>query len=1076
MRPIARTGYNLGDAEPPFGASRRPLDSTGPTGIAGSQGEGPVPHAPTQAPRTPFGPWLLALALIAPPAQGQGPGPARPLPEGLNFANGLYRNRQYGLAAEEYERFLGAKGVAEIDAADAWFGLGNARLWLGKYQEARQAFEAFVKLAPDHPSAATGRYRVGETSYVLNDLPEARRSLEAYVAGGSGERRYLQPAWTHLGDIATRMDHLPAARRAYESALAGDPQGSLPNRARLGLGRTLSALGEPDEAVRVLKDLAAKGGAEWADKAWLLAGQAEASAGRWAGAVAASEALEAASPRSPLVPQSRIDRAEALAKLGRLDEAEALLRPIADDGSRPLAPRAADALGALLLAAKKPADALAVVEAALARPGGGSTPAAPGLRYRAAEATQALGRLDDARRRFAALAEGDPKAPWADDAQLRAAALALDAKDLDAARRLAGPFASRFPDSPLKADARLIDARAALASGRPKEAIESLDGPMAADRPRPDVAQAAAYTLALAYGKDGQPEKASAVLDRLAQGGASGGVGADARFLLGQGAFDAGRHAEAIAALEKYLADKPGGDVADAALARIALAHAALGQGDEADAALARLASGFPKSPALPSTRLNLAESALGVKQFERASGLFRQASEGLAPPLKGRALSGLGWSLLQGGKPEDAAAAFAALIEASPDDPLALDAAVGRARALAEAKQPEGAMAALASVVAKSPKAPQAGPAALALARLQVEAKQFDAAAKTYALLTVPGAPDPGERPDVVLAEWAWALGDAGQGADADATFARLLRDYPDSPKAADARLNLAESAYAARQFDRVAELLGPVVAPASAARPALIQSALYRLGRTEAERGDWAGALATFNRLLADAPDGPFRREGRFWKAEAASRSGDPKGAEADFAALIAEDPGPDDPKGLVATAKGRRVQCLVQLGRWADALTAADAFKADEPSDPLGPEVEYGRGRALQGLARFDEAREAFDRAIEGRKGSELAARSQLMRGETYFHQEDYREALREFYKVFIQYNAPEWQAVALLEAGKVHEKLGQWREAADAYEKLRARFPADRNADEAGKRLEAARRRAARPEPADAPARR
>ena len=87
---------------------------------------------------------------------------------------------------------------------------------------------------------------------------------------------------------------------------------------------------------------------------------------------------------------------------------------------------------------------------------------------------------------------------------------------------------------------------------------------------------------------------------------------------------------------------------------------------------------------------------------------------------------------------------------------------------------------------------------------------------------------------------------------------------------------------------------------------------------------------------------------------------------------------------------------------------------------------------------------------------------------MRGETFFHQEQYREALRDFYRVVIQYNAPQWQAAALLEAGKVHEKLNQWREAVETYEKLRAQFPQDRNVAEAGRRLE-------RPEPGGDPRR-
>lgn len=87
---------------------------------------------------------------------------------------------------------------------------------------------------------------------------------------------------------------------------------------------------------------------------------------------------------------------------------------------------------------------------------------------------------------------------------------------------------------------------------------------------------------------------------------------------------------------------------------------------------------------------------------------------------------------------------------------------------------------------------------------------------------------------------------------------------------------------------------------------------------------------------------------------------------------------------------------------------------------------------------------------------------------MKGETYFHQQQYRDALREYYRVIIQYNAPEWQSTARLEAGKVHEKLGQWKEAAESYESLiNAQFPGDRNVEEATRRLEAARARIARP---------
>lgn len=1026
-------------------------------------------------PRRRLAPFFLIMTVwlgLAPATRGQSADPPRKLPEPLNFANSLYRNRRFDLAAEEYQKFLKADPrPSPLDAADAWFGLSNARLFLGEYKEARQAFEEFVQFAPSHPNAPTGRYRIGEIAYILGDLPAARKALDGYVeeaqgpGGATGERRYLQAAWSRLGDVDFGLNDLPAARKAYENSLAGDPKGSLANRARLGLGRVLAAQAEPEPALRVLRDLAAKGGVEWADKAWIEVGKLESGLGRWKEAVEAFESLEKATPRSPLLGEARVERAEALAKIDRPEEAEAALRLVADDPSQALAAQAAEALGASLLARGKAADALAALDQAASRYS--ATPSASNLRYRAAEAALALGKLNDARGRFLKLATDDPKAPSADDALLRATAMTLDAKDASTTRRLATLFGSMFPDSPLRADARLLDARAALALNQPKDAIRILEASLAEDKPGPELVQAASYYLGLAYQKDGQPEKAAEILAKVA--GTPAPAAADAQYLLGQTDFDAGRFEQAIPPLERYLAEKPKGEVADHALARVAQAKAQLGRFDEAAAALARLAEGFPDSPTLPPTRARLAEAALRAKDHDRAAALFRLASESGDPAQKARARSGLGWSLLGGGHPAEAAAAFATLIESSPDDPLAPEAALARGYALDRAKQPEAAISAYALALKNYPKAPQAGPAALALARLQVEAGKAEEASKTFGLVLSDYPTTAGEPLDAVLAEQGWALIDAGKPVEADAAFDRLLKEFPESLKGADARYNLAVSAFASKDFVKVLGLLGPVVAEGSKARADLVRSSLNLFGRAQAGANDRGGASATFARLIADDGEGAdaFRREARFWKAEVAFKAGDAAQAEPEFAALAAEPARETDFKGLAPTAKARRIQCLAQLGRWDETLTTADAFLASDRDDPLAPEVDYARGRACQGLARFVEARDSFDRVISARKGGELAARAQLMKGETYFHQQQYKEALRDYYRVILQYDAPEWQAIALLEAGKVHEKLGQWKEAAESYEKLRARFPADRNAEVAGHRLEAARSRIAGP---------
>jgi TolA-binding protein len=1009
-----------------------------------------------------LGLWIVSAAgaawAQAPTAPQAG---ARRVPDALNFANGLYRDRRYDLAADEYRAFL-KTAPPGLDADDARFGLGNALLFLGRYKEARPAFEAFLKDAPaNHPNVGTATFRVGETAYLLGDLAAARQALEAFVAANAGHR-YEETAWSHLAGVYYRLEDLPRSRQAYQKVIS-TPGARLADRARLGLGSVLFAQGEADASVKVFSELAEKGGPEWSDRARFELGRVEAASGRFDKAVAAFEALEAATPKSSLVPEARLRRAEALGRIDRRDEAEALLRPLVGAPSPGIAAQAADALGGSLLARGKAAEALAVFDDGATRFAAG--PGGPPLRFHAAEAALALGKVDDARARFLKAAESGPDDPLADDALLRAAAIALDTRDLAAAKELARSIPIKFPSTDRRADARLIEARASLGENDPKEAIRLLNLALGDDKPGPAVAQAARYYLGLAYRADGQSAKATEILDALAKT-PSAPAATDAQFMLGQGHVEAGRFAEAIPPLEKYLAGKPKGDVADFAMAHIAHAQLELGRRDDALATMEALATRFPGSKALPTTRLRLAEAMLEAKAYDRAAGLFRLASEGADPAVKARALSGLGWSLIRSGKPGEAVVAFESLINEMPDDPLAPDAALALARALEADKKVAPAIAAYELVVLRYGKAEVAGAAALARARLLVEAKKPAEAAEAFA--KVEAEYPKAEAPDVLLAERGWALVDAEKTAEADAVFSRLLKEFPDSPRADDARFNLAESAFVARRYDKVAPLVAPVVAEGSKAKPLLVQSSLYRLGRAQAELKDWKGAGETFERLARDFPEGSYRREAAFWKSEAAFQAGDAKSAESGFAALLSQPAEPADPEGLARTARRRRAQALVQLEKWKDALDAADSYAADKSGtpgpDPHDADVDYARGRALQGLARFDDARAAFAKVIEARKGSELAARSQFMRGETYFHQKEYREALREFLKVDYLYDAPAWQAGALLEAGKVHEQLGQWAEAAETYERLRTRFPSDPNASKAQARLDAVRKRA------------
>ncbi len=105
-------------------------------------------------------------------------------------------------------------------------------------------------------------------------------------------------------------------------------------------------------------------------------------------------------------------------------------------------------------------------------------------------------------------------------------------------------------------------------------------------------------------------------------------------------------------------------------------------------------------------------------------------------------------------------------------------------------------------------------------------------------------------------------------------------------------------------------------------------------------------------------------------------------------------------------------------------------------------------------------FDEARNAFTRVVHSAAGgkTETAAMAQWMIGDSYFQQENYASALREYMRVEILYPYPHWQAAALLQAGKCYEKLGQSREAAELYARMMEKYPQTEFTADASQRLQ------------------
>ena len=157
----------------------------------------------------------------------------------------------------------------------------------------------------------------------------------------------------------------------------------------------------------------------------------------------------------------------------------------------------------------------------------------------------------------------------------------------------------------------------------------------------------------------------------------------------------------------------------------------------------------------------------------------------------------------------------------------------------------------------------------------------------------------------------------------------------------------------------------------------------------------------------------------------------------------------------------------QSLFQQREWDAAHAIASTIEAEYPDFQQQYEVDYLIGRCLSSRAEFESARDAYRQVIRSPKGNktETAADAHLMIAESYYHQQNYAAALREYLAVEILYDYPTRRAAALLQAAKCHELVGQWNAAADLYTRMLKTYPDSAYTLEATERLRTAGQRTA-----------
>jgi TolA-binding protein len=568
-------------------------------------------------------------------------------------------------------------------------------------------------------------------------------------------------------------------------------------------------------------------------------------------------------------------------------------------------------------------------------------------------------------------------------------------------------------DAPLGTEAAYWLALAQKSEDRHQAALDTLQGiKLEADH---RLAPAVAFHLADALAKTGRADEAGREFGRLVQHFPNSPWADDALVGVLHIAVERKEHAQAIRLADELTAKFPSGPhVAQAALAKgqalaalekpaeatailqpllensgsdaevrtraaasLAVCQARLGRFDAARKTLAVFGEATSQNALFAETTNQVAELALKSGQTSLAQELFARTAADRSAGTASRAQSGLAWSHFQAGRWNEAAEAFAKVLETDPRGPRAAEAALLRGRALEHLEQFEPALEMYRVVIDEHPDSSRVAEALWLSGRLDEQLGRTDDARRSYAQLIERHADF--AQLDAALYRYAWLLRPADP-AEAGKIFSRLKAEFPKSQFAPDATLRLAEHAFDAQKFAEVETLLTELAGPAVPAETR--REALYLSGRLEMARGRWSAAAAPLEKLIAESPDREQSLHAACLLAEADFRQGKYDRAADRLAELAAQTAGRAEP--WLAAAELRRAQALAHQRRWSESLEVARAIGPRFPKFDKQYEVDYAIGRALAAQADFAAARETYAKVLASPDASitETAAMAQWM----------------------------------------------------------------------------------------------
>lgn len=943
-------------------------------------------------------------------------------------AAGFYSRGEWTESVAAFETLIGNHPKTE-QANEGYFFLGESHLQLANYPLAKIAYQKFLVYQPSSQFVPRANFRMAEIAYRTQDV-QATTMLETFIRENPNSE-LVQFSAAYLGEARLQRNEPQLAQHVFEKVLSQFPQSSMKDEYQLGLGKALQMQHRHEDARKYFDQLIAQGGPNIINQARLQLGLLEFAQSNWSQAIDYFTEVK----RNAVDEPSRI--AEVSYWLGRchleLGEPQQAIEYFEDLSPEEVAKK----LG-------------------------------PAVYFDGAVAWTHANRTDEAVKWLSQIRERFPSSEWGDDALQLEIELAQRQGNQDRVLELVRRFESKYSKSPLYADVKESEGRIFYDRRNYQKTVEIFGDLLS--RPNQNTVDLqkdrTTWKYFVALGQIGlkQYEKAVATL-------ADTNVPADqpsfrAAVAIAQGtALSAiGDYQNATQHYRTYLSLQPQGMEVARCLSELAISEAALKNWTNAESVFDQLYQDFQNESYVVTTAAFLASAAYQDQKLELAAKWYEILIQpGVEKEMVGKGLTGLAWVYLKGGDNHRALEHFERILNEFPDTDFAIDAAMARARQLEDTENFEEAAKTYQLVVTQTSQVRLANIARLRVAFCCQKLGGIDHLnIAKVALVDYLQSSSDQDHLDEAIYQLAWINNDLKLPKQSFEQFEILANDHQGSKYWADAAYRLAEHRFKNKNYDQAQLLINQLLN--NTTQREILSRSVYMNGQIAAIRNDWANVSRDMRSLIDRCEDKGIYAKASYWLAESLYQQDEMAAAADLFGQLVAKTNLLD--KSIWPWVALRNSQCQAKIEGWSNVLTASPKAMESFPQFKLNYEHQYLIGRALEKQGRLNEAREQFEFVVASPQGgrTETAAKAQWRIGETYFHQEDYKNAIKAFYKVDSLFTYPRWRTAAIYEAGKCQEHLGNWSHAVILYEQLLNDFPNSEFADEANQRLKFATRQA------------